>query len=259
MTSRGLSRPCLALLFAAAFLPIAAARADTIELGYPEEAGVDQTPGHFVFDFLRAAEMVVNDSGLSAHWVPLPPQRLLHQLTRQQPNFCIAGAGITAERAKIGKFTLPFYEDRMVAVIALAARHATLDKARSLEDLIQLNDTTFLGYVGLNYGTEVSARIDQLGSRMQSAPRNTAQMLDMLERDRADFALLPYQYAVNLLALRPDREHFIVRSYPDMHRDFHTAFLCTKPVSEHVIDTLNAAIRREQPGIDARFGDRPPR
>ncbi len=233
---------------------MAATPAETVELAYPEEDGVEQSPGHFVFDFLRAAEMVVDDSGLAVTWVPLPNQRLFHQLSHEQPNFCIAGAGITADREKLGNFTIPFFEDRMMAVVALPSRRATLDKVHSLEELVGLGDTTFLGYVGMNNGAQVSAQIEKLGSRIQIAPRNTGQMLDMLARDRADFAFLPQAYAENYLALRPDHDNFIVRSYPDMHRDFHTAFLCTKPVPEDVIGKLNQAIRRQQPAIEARFG-----
>ena len=255
MTSRGFPRVCRALLLAAALLPIAAARAETIELAYPQEDGVEQSPGHFAFDFLRAAEMVASDSGLSVRWVALPNQRLMHQIQQQQPDFCIAGAGITPEREKLGKFTIPFFEDRMMAVLALPPRRATLNKAHSLGELIGFGDTTFLGYVGMNYGAQVSAQLEKLGDRLQTAPRSTAQMLDMLSRGRADFAFLPFAYANNYLALRPDRERFLVRTYPDMHRDFHTAFMCTKPVSDAVIAKLNAAIRRQQPAIEERFID----
>lgn len=238
----------------AALLP-AAVRAETIEIAYPEEDGVEQSPGHFVFDFLRAAEMVVNDSGLSVRWVPLPNQRILHQLGAEQPDLCIGGAGITPEREKIAKFTVPFFEDRMMAVLALSSHRAMLDEAHSLDELIKHGDTTFLGYVGMNYGAQVAAQLERLGPRLQTTPRSTAQLLDMLARGRADFALLPYAYAQNYLALRSDHDKFLVRAYPDMHRDFHTAFMCTKPVSDEVVVKLNEAIRRQQPLIEARFGD----
>jgi ABC-type amino acid transport substrate-binding protein len=254
LTLRGLTHVRRVFLLAAALLP-AAARAETIEIVYPEEDGVEQSPGHFVFDFLRAAEMVVNDSGLTVRWVPLPNQRILHQLTQQQPDMCIGGAGITPEREKIAKFTIPFFEDRMMAVVGLPSSRAVLDKAHSLEDLIKLGDTTFLGYVGMNYGAQLAAQLEQLGPRMQVTARSTTQALDMLTRGRADFVLLPYAYARNYLALRHDQDKFLVRAYPDMHRDFHTAFLCTKPVSDEVIAKLNEAIRRQQPLIEARFGD----
>lgn len=255
MTLRGTPRVRRALLLAVALLLPAAVRAGTIELVYPEEDGIEQGPGHFVFDFLRAAEMVANDSGLSVRWTPLPNQRILHQLTQQQPDLCVAGAGITPEREKIAKFTETFFEDRMMAVLSLPSRRATLNQAHSLEELIGFGDTTFLGYVGMNYGAQVSAQVDKLGGRLVSAPRSTAQMLDMLMRGRADFAFLPNQYAINYLSLRGDRDQFIVRTYPDMHRDFHVAFMCTKPVPDAVIAKLNEAIRRQQPTIEARFGD----
>jgi polar amino acid transport system substrate-binding protein len=232
LTLRGLIRVRRTHLLAAALLLPAAIRGETLELAYPEEDGIEQSPGHFAFDFLRAAEMVANDSGLAVHWTALPHKRVMRQLEQQQPDFCIAGAGITPEREKLGKFTLPYYEDRMISVLALSSQRAALNKAHSLEELVASGNTTFLGYMGANYGTQVQAQVEKLGDRLSSSPRNMTQMLDMLERGRADFALLPNRYALNYLALRGERDRFIVHTYPDMHRDFHTAFLCTKPVPD---------------------------
>jgi ABC-type amino acid transport substrate-binding protein len=257
LTLRGLPRVRRAFFLAAALLLPAAAGAETIDLAYPEDDGVEESPGHFVFDFLRAAEMVVKESGIAGHWIPLPNRRLIYELQQERPNFCIAGAGITPEREKMGKFTLPFFEDHMIAVLALPSGRAKLDKAHSLAELVALGDTTFLGYIGMNYGAQVSAQVEKLGDRLVTAPRSTAQMLDMLVAGRADFAFAPYEYATNYLTARHDRGQFLVRTYPDMHRDFHTAFLCSKKVPDEVIAKLNEAIRRQQPAIEARFGDQP--
>lgn len=254
MTLRGIIRVRRAFLLAAALLLPAGARAESLELAYPEEIGVEQSPGHFVFAFLRAAEMVANDSGLETRWVPLPNQRSQNDIQRQRPNFCMAGAGITPEREKFARFTLPYFEDRMMAVLALPSRRAALDRATSFKELIGRGDTTFLGYVGLNYG-QASPLVEKLGNRLINAPRNTTQMLDMLAAGRADFALLPYEYATNYVTVRPDRGQFIIRTYPDMHRDFHTAFMCSKTVPDEVIAKLNEAIRRQKPQIEARFGE----
>lgn len=253
MTLRGFLRGRPALLVAAALLLPALAGAEPLDLAFPEDDGVDQTPGHFAFDFLRAAEMVIKDSGIDGHWMPLPNKRLMYEIQQERPNFCIAGAGITAEREQLGKFTLPFFEDRMMAVLALPSASAKLDKAHSLEELIALGDTSFLGYVGMNYGSQVSPVIEKLGNRLVAAPRSTAQMLDMLLAGRADFAFLPYDYATNYLTARHDRRQFLIRAFPDMHRDFHTAFLCSRKVPDEVIAKLNDAIRRQQPAIEARF------
>lgn len=245
-----------AFLLAAALLLPAFARAETLELAYPEEEGVEQSPGNFVFDFLRAAQMVAEDSGLEVRWVPLPMGRLMRTIQQDPPDFCIAGAGITPERERIAKFSDPFFEDRMMAVLALSSQRAVLDRAHSLEELIKQGDTSFLGYLGMNYGVQVQALVAQLGGRLQATtPHSTAQMLDMLKRGRADFAFLPNRYALNYLSRRPESGQFIVRAYPDMRRDFHTAFMCSKAVPDAVIAKINAAIQRQRPAIEARFGD----
>jgi len=242
-----------ALLLAAILLLAGTARAQPLEIAYPEEDGIEQGAGHFAFDFLRAAEMVANDSGLEIRWIPLPVVRSFHQLEQHPSGFCMGGVGITPDRKKLGKFTLPYFEDRMIGVIAPAARSPQLDKVKSLAELIGSGDYTYLAIMGANQGEHMTRTLATLGERLSRTPRNTEQMFDMLARERADFAFLPYTYAVNYLALRPDHDRFVVRTYPDMHRDFHAAFLCGSDVPDEVIARLNDAIRRQAPLIAAHF------
>ncbi len=234
-----------------------AARAETVELAYPEEPNVDQGPGRFAFDYLRAAEMVINDSGLTVRWVALPNPRSVHRLTQGDANFCISGAGITPERRELGKFSEPFINDRMIGVLTLKSRRPELDKARSLAELLADEHGDVLAYTGFNYGDQVSVQVTGLRQqgRLSDAPHNTAQMLDMLRAGRADYGLVSQSYVTNYLAARPEGSDFILRSYPDMRRDFHLAFLCSKTTSDEVMGKLDQAIRRQEPAIQARFPD----
>ena len=232
-----------------------AAGAETIEMAYPDDPAIDQGPGHFAFDFLRAAEMVANDSGLSVRWVPLPNQRALHRLAQNDADFCIAGAGILAERQPLGKFSAPFITDRMIGVIALKSHRADFAGARSLADLIHQARGDFLTYRGFNYGDQVSPQLDTLRQqgRLSEVPNTTGQILDMLRAGRAEFALASRTYAANFLAARPDGEDFVLQSYPDMRRDFHLGFLCSKAVPDAVMAKLDEAVQRQAAAIEARF------
>ncbi|HMA48665.1 MAG TPA: transporter substrate-binding domain-containing protein [Magnetospirillaceae bacterium] len=233
------------------------ARAETLEIAYPEDPAIEQGPGHFAFDFLRAAEMVVEDSGLSVRWVSLPNQRALHMLQQGDANFCIGGAGVIPDRRDLGKFSMPFIEDRMIGVIALKSHRADFDRAHSLAELIRRARGDFLTYTGFNYGDRVTPQLEPLRQqgRLSEVPHNTGQMLDMLKRGRADFALVSQTYGANYLAALAETGDFIVRSYPDMHRDFPLAFLCSRAVPDEVIEKLDQAVQRQAPAIQARFPD----
>jgi ABC-type amino acid transport substrate-binding protein len=246
------------LLAAAAILFSAAAgRAETIEIAYPEDPAIEQGPGHFAFDFLRAAEMVTDDSGLTVRWVALPNQRAAHQLMQNDPDFCMGGAGILPERRELGKFSAPFITDRMIGVIALKSHRADLDRVHSLAELIRRARGDFLTYQGFNYGEQVTPQLDGLRrqGRLSEAPHTTVQMLDMLKRGRADYGFVSYSYTMNYLAQAPDGGDYEIRAYPDMHRDFQLAFLCSKAVSDDVIAKLDQAVRRQAAAIQARFPD----
>jgi len=240
--------------FAAGIFAAGAACAGTIEMAYPQEQGIEQGPGRFAFDYLRAAEMVTQDSGVSVRWVALPLQRMFHRLKLEEPDFCIGGAGVTPERRELGKFTMPFIEDRMIGVIALKSRRAALDRAHSLTDLSR-SDSTFLAFPNLNYGEAVTPLLEDLRKqdRVVAAPPGIIQVVDMVARNRADFALVSLRYTANLLATRPDRDDFVLRTYPDMHRDFHMAFLCSKGVPDTVMDRLDEAVQRQEAAIQAKF------
>jgi ABC-type amino acid transport substrate-binding protein len=241
----------------AALMLAGAARAETIELAYPEEPSIDQGPGRFAFDYLRAAEMVANDSGLTVHWVSLPNARSIHRLTQGEANFCLSGAGILPERRELGKFTEPFITDRMIGVLTLKSHRAALDRAHSLAELIASEKGDFLLYNGFNYGDQMSGNVAALRrqGRVSEVAHNTFQMLDMLKAGRVDYALVSQSYVANYLAARPEGGDFVLHSFSDMRRDFHLAFLCSKTTSDEVMAKLDQAIRRQTAAIQARFPD----
>ena len=257
MTSRLIPTVRRTLAIAAVLLSAGLAQAETIEMAYPEDPAIEQGPGRFAFDFLRAAEMVVAESGLSVRWTALPNSRSVHRLTQADPDFCIAGAGITPERRDLGKFSAPFIEDRMIGVIAPKSRRAELERTHSLAELVEHSHGEFLAYMGFNYGDQVGPQVDSLRQqgRLSEVAHNTAQILDMLKGGRGDYGLVSQTYGVNYLAARPEVGDFVVRSFPDMRRDFQLAFLCSKSVPDEVIETLNKAIKRQAPAIQARFPD----
>ena len=226
----------------------------TIEMAYPAENGISQGPGHFAFDFLRAAEMIVNDSGLTVTWVPMPVARMFHQIQNGQQNFCVGGAGVTNERAAQGQFSKTYINDRMLGVVALKSQRDRLAQAKDFNELIAQGTQNFVGYQGANYGEAIAPQLAKLKGRIDFVPRNTEQMLDMIEKGRADFGLVMKTYTSNFLAARGDEKFFII-SYPDMHRDFRTAFLCSRSVPGSVLEALNAAIDRQLPKIRDLFPD----
>jgi ABC-type amino acid transport substrate-binding protein len=257
LTLRRLPSASRALAAAAALLLPGLSRAETIELAFPEEPSVEQGPGHFAFDYLRAAEMVAADSGLTVRWVSLPNPRSVHRLQQNDANFCVGGAGITPERRELGKFTQPFIIDRMIGVIAVKSHKPDMDHAHSLADLIHHSHGDFLAYTGFNYGDQVTPQVEALRqqNRLSDVPHNTGQMLDMLKRGRAEYGFVSETYVRNYLATQPDGGAFIVRAYPDTRRDFQLGFLCSKATSDEVMTKLDQAVQRQMAAIEARFPD----
>jgi len=243
------------VLLAAVLLPLVGrAEPASIEIGYPGELEFEQGPGHFAFDFLRAAEMIVNDSGLKPRWSGLPLRRIVRALENQS-NFCVGGAGILPERQAIGLFTRPFAYDQRLALIGLKDRGKLLNGITSFHDLAANANVTFLADEAMYYGPSFTPQLRALDKRVNYSPRSLAQMLGMLRARRADFAIMPKTYVLNRFAQVKYGADFVVRDYPDMHRDYRVAFLCNKRVPAPVIEALNAAIDRQLPAIRLKYPD----
>jgi len=235
------------LLFAAG------SRAELVHMGYVEEFYVDQGPGHFTFDFLRAAEMIVVDSGVAVEWMPVPASRMSFMMGRDDYPFCMSGASVTSERVAQGQFTSPYAYDGLIALVGRSEDRARLGRARSFVDFAAANDATFLAHAVLNYGPAMTDRLKSLGSRVSYELRSVQQMVDMVAAKRADFALLPRTYAQNFLATRKDSASFVVLAYPDMRRGVDVAIWCNRAVSATAMARFDASIARQAAEIRNRF------
>jgi len=241
------------LVLLLALLTAGHARADLIHMGYIQELYVDQGPGHFTFDFLRAAELIIADSGVSVDWVPVPIARISSLIERPDYQFCLAGAVITKEREEVGHFSIPYVYDGAIALIARAERKEQLARLRSFAELVSATHAEFLVYKMANYGPTFTAELKDLGVAVAYQLGSAEQMLDMIAAKRAEFALLPGNYARNFLATRHDAAEFALVSYPDMVRGMDSAFYCNKAVSKQTIAALNASIVRQKAVIRERF------
>jgi hypothetical protein len=227
----------------------------TLQLAYPDEPGVGSGPGHFNADYLRAAELIVADSGLAVRWQALPIARGFRAVRNGQANFCVGGAIITEERAAFGQFSHPFRVDHLLAVVGLKSQAAALAQAHSFDELVGLGPATFVGIKDLVYGHDADRRLAQLGSRLSFAAHSTAQVFDMVGHGRATYGLLPRNFGGATMATRPDRDGFVMVSFPDLRRDAAMGFFCSKAVAPAVLQQLNAAITRQLPRLRSLFPD----
>jgi ABC-type amino acid transport substrate-binding protein len=234
---------------------MSATASEPLEIAYQQEDGAAQGPGDFRFAYLRLAEQIVQDSGLPVRWVALPVQRMFHMVRGGHNDICIAGSSIIPDRAGWGQFSLPFFADHSLAVIALKKRGDALRAATSFDQLAGVDRSSFLGMAGASYGSQFGDKAAALGSRLSFTPRTADQMLDMLANGRADFGILPQIYITNVLAQRLDGADFAVASYSDMWRDFKNGFLCSSSVSAAVMGRLNQAITRKMPMILQSYPD----
>ncbi len=221
-------------------------------MAWHDDDGGSQGPGHFAIDFLRAAEMIVADSNLDVEWVRMPRQRIMYTALQNRAAICIAGLVVTEERRTHGQFSEPFGSDRWIAAVVRKDDAAILDRAGSFAELASLTGgARLLAIQNLGYG-KFQPTLDSLGTRVSYPSLGVVHLLEMVAAGRADIALVPETYMINLMALSRTTA-FEIASYPDMERADTIAFWCSNLVPSSVVDRLNGAIRRLRPELERRF------
>jgi len=231
--------------------------AETLQMGYFDDSGFEKGPGQFKADYLRIAEMVLQDTGLALEWVKLPYPRMIRRIQAHSgaTNFCISGLTITTERQSIGQFSAPFRIDRMLELVGLRKQAEVLSSSHSFADLVAKDRYSFLTIVNLNYGEALAPILQKLGDRLSNSASSTQHIYDMLLRGRGDFAIVTKNFGDIVLAERSDRDQFISVTYPDLRRDVRMGFLCNFAVDAAVMQKINTSIAKKMPLLRQLYPD----
>ena len=181
-------------------------------------------------------------SGLAFQLVETPAKRQLKIIEQNKGRDCIVGWFKIPDREKIGKFTLPIYQDK--PMIALAGKHAGLPgKYDSVETILKNRDLTLLRKDGYSYGGFLDEKIDDFKPRQEMTTAENLSMLKMIHSRRADYFFITKEEAKNLLELSGfPLSDFQLVVFSDIPKGNKRYLLCSRQVGDEVIEKLNAAL-----------------
>jgi uncharacterized protein (TIGR02285 family) len=206
----------------------------------------DGIPRGFIMIFVKR---VLDLAGIEAHYVELPPKRILAELKKPH-QACSPGWFKTPDRETDYIFSAPIYKDAPLTFV-MEKRHEAPSRVTVDELLKFLRSSRSPGLIcGFSYGPF----LDAVFSKEQSAKCVSTPVLNavkMVAAGRLDFTIT-----------FPEEFGYIARNYPELVEMLTVVpidgssdgnkrhLMCSKGLRKDFLDRINVAIRQMLPWLD---------
>jgi polar amino acid transport system substrate-binding protein len=241
-----MGRACGAALAAwlAGAASLAQAQEPTLLLGFVPRPGLAEViDGKPAGTYLPLAVAIVRKAGLAFELEALPQKRLLTEVSVNRPNYCALGIYVTPERAAYGKYSQPFFRDPGLIVVATRSKQAEFARHRSFVELSG-DSRLKLGIIaGYSYGATLDPVLRAMRGNVEQFVGTYNQNFAKIVAGRVDYVLtFPAEFET-VAGRFPEYGQRLMRfDYPDMPLGVTRHFLCSKAVSDSLLERLNGAI-----------------
>lgn len=203
-------------------------------------------PKGFLFE---RTKMILDLAGVRASYEMLPPKRLFAEIEANLGPVCSFGWYRIPSREAFAKFTRPIHHDRPHLVLA---RRAVADRMRLSGSLAAVAADKTLAVAaadGVSYGPELDALIARFAGRVERMLTSPLQVAQNIAAGRADFMFIDQDDYDHLRANEAEFPKLALQamSFPDMPAGLRRHILCSRQVSDELMERMNAAILRVLP------------
>jgi len=221
------------------------ATGEPLKLGFVMRPGMAElASGVPIGTFLPITATVAREAHLDVQWQMLPQLRLIEEVRVDTPNFCAVGIYQTPERAAFAKFTLPFYHDKPLIVVAMKNKEAAIRKHASFAALTA--DTNFKAGLleGFSYGPTLDPIIGKMTGNAERMAGSSMQNISKLALGRYDYIVATSDETPRGVAgMNVDPNDFVAIEFADMGPGASRHFMCSNAVDDATVKRLDAAIR----------------
>lgn len=231
------------LLFLCLSSPLSGSAQEAITLNYNERppylipgadgsaSGLTATPAANAF---KAA-------GISVVWAKLPTNRQLALVKESMGMNCAIGWFKNPEREQFAKFTKSIYQDKPAVI--LASKRFVVGASGKLDDVLATKGVRVLVKDNFSYGPYIDGLLATLRPIVVKTVAENAQMVQMIQADRADFMFLAEEearYLVEQAGFKLQDFHLV--RFADMPPGERRYIMCSRQVPDEVITKLNKVI-----------------
>lgn len=187
-------------------------------------------------------EWAFKTAGIPFEWQDLPTARQLELIRANTGCDCLVNYFKTPERELFGRYTVPLYQDQ--PHIALArADNRKLRSGGTVDALLATPDIVVEVKKDWSYGTFLDQKFARYHPKMDETMGDNSRLLKKIHAARADFFFTTAAEADVLIAESGlPRQDFTYITFSDMPMGEKRYLLCSKQVSDGIIQKLNAAI-----------------
>jgi polar amino acid transport system substrate-binding protein len=193
------------------------------------------------------ATIAFEQAGIPFQWQLTPSNRQLEIVQENSGRDCMLGWFKNPEREQFAKFTLPLYQDRPMVALARAG-NSEIASGGTLEATLSNTALMLLVKSGYSYGPFLDGQIAELAQSKNETTIENVNMVQMIERQRADYLFIAPEEVEPLVALAElSMDEFALIEFSDMPLGNKRYLMCSRQVEDALIEQINRAIEQFVP------------
>ena len=234
------------LLLALLLLPLTAAAQEpsSLKVSYLERPPYYWTENGQPKGFLlELTKRILEEAGVPATYVPLPPNRILEELRQNQSPTCSIGWVKNPERETFANFSLPIYRGTPMVVLTTRALAEKIAQHDTLADIFWDKSLVMARMASFSYGSYVDNLLQSIPVRSVIIPTTNDVLPKLLLSQRASYMLVAPEEIPNLLrSAQVDASEFVALHIKDIPSGTPRYLIFSKNVPQSMIEDINAAI-----------------
>jgi len=163
----------------------------------------------------------------------------LKEIERNQKEICAVGWFKNPKRELFGKYTKPLYQDKPMGIIV--NHKSDIKNNTDISNLLKTNNYKVLIKDSYSYGKFLDDKLKN--KKVKKTTTSNDKMASMIAKGRADFMFISYEEATSIMKnnkYKSKLQYISLKGMPEGNKRY---LICSKKVSDRIIEQLNKYIK----------------
>lgn len=199
--------------------------------------------GHAKGFLLELTRRILDQAGVPATYVPLPPKRILDDLRHNPAASCSIGWFRNPEREAYANFSLPIYRDKPLVLLTTKEQANLFHAHHALRDVFRDPSLIMAQVASFSYGETVDRLQKEILVRNLTVSTSQSVLPQLIAQGRASYMLVaPEEIPTLLRSARLDPDLFVELPMEDIPAGNLRYLICSKKVPQSDLARIDAAI-----------------
>ena len=190
------------------------------------------------------ASAALKSAGITVNLSEAPVARQTALISNNTEPACAVGLYWTAERARMGKYSLPLTHSQPQSIV-IRANNTKVTTTDRLVDLLANPSFSLILRNGYSYGADVDAILKEAKATILRPYDNSLERIRQVQLGIVDGAMFtPFEAEYLIKQLGPQGNDLIVKQFKDAPDGKPRHLYCSKMVDDSLIKKINEALRK---------------